>query len=284
MMFFTTSGRCFWKKVYDIPEGNKASKGRAIQNLLNIETGDSVKAFITVRGLNDNDYINSHYIIMATKRGVIKKSLLADYSRPRQNGIIAISVKDGDELLRATLTDGTSDLVMATLHGRAIRFNEDKIRCIGRTGAGVRGVTLESDDDAVVGFVSMPQDSTDNIFVLSEKGYGKRSALDEYRITNRGGKGVKTLNITDKTGLVIAIDAINDDNDLMIINRSGITIRIPAVEIRVSGRATQGVKLINLTKKNDSIASGTVVPHSDEEPDNTEEGSATPVDAPTNNE
>ncbi|MBP5420775.1 MAG: DNA gyrase subunit A [Bacteroidales bacterium] len=282
MMFFTKSGRCFWKKVYDIPEGNKASKGRAIQNLLNIETGDSVKAFITVRGLNDTDYTNSHYIIMATKRGIIKKSLLADYSRPRQNGIIAISIKDGDELLRATLTDGDSDLMMATLRGRAIRFNENKIRCIGRTGAGVRGITLEGDDDAVVGFVSLPQDSTDNVFVLSEKGYGKRSAIDEYRITNRGGKGVKTLNITDKTGLVIAIDSINDENDLMIINRSGITIRIPAVEIRVSGRATQGVKLINLTKKNDSIASGTVVPHSDDEPEDMEEGSATPVEQPTN--
>lgn len=282
MMFFTKSGRCFWKKVYDIPEGNKASKGRAIQNLLNIETGDSVKAFITVRGLNDADYTNSHYIIMATKRGIIKKSLLADYSRPRQNGIIAISIKDGDELLRATLTDGDSDLMMATLRGRAIRFNENKIRCIGRTGAGVRGITLESDDDAVVGFVSLPQDSTDNVFVLSEKGYGKRSSIDEYRITNRGGKGVKTLNITDKTGLVIAIDSINDDNDLMIINRSGITIRIPAVEIRVSGRATQGVKLINLTKKNDSIASGTVVPHSDEEPEEMEEGSATSDPQPTN--
>lgn len=265
MMFFTRLGRCFWYKVYDIPEGNKASKGRAIQNILNIEKDDCVKAFITVRGLDNEEYINNNYIIMATKQGIIKKSLLENYSRPRQNGVIAITVKDGDELLRAVLTDGNNEIMMATRSGRAIRFNESNIRCIGRTGAGVKGVTLDDENDYVIGFVGIPQNSKDNILVLSEKGFGKRSEIDDYRITNRGGKGVKTIKITEKTGNLIAIDTINDENDLMIINRSGITIRIPATEIRTAGRATQGVKLINLSKKNDEIASGTIVPHENEE-------------------
>ncbi|MBP5364889.1 MAG: DNA gyrase subunit A [Bacteroidales bacterium] len=273
MMFFTRLGRCFWYKVYDIPEGNKASKGRAIQNILNIEKEDCVKAFITVRNLDNEEYVKSNYIIMATKQGVIKKSLLENYSRPRQNGVIAITVKDGDELLRAVLTDGKNEIMMATRSGRAIRFNEDKIRCIGRTGAGVKGVTLNDDgDDCVVGFVGIPQDSKDNILVLSEKGFGKRSEIDDYRITNRGGKGVITIKITEKTGNLIAIDTINDDNDLMIINRSGITIRIPATDIRTAGRATQGVKLINLSKKNDEIASGTIVPHENETEEESAEG------------
>ncbi len=265
MMFFTKMGRCFWYKVYDIPEGNKQSKGRAIQNILNIEKEDQVKAFITVRGLNNAEYTNSHYIVMATKNGIIKKSLLTEYSRPRQNGIIALTVKDGDELLKAILTDGNNHLMLATLNGRANRFHESNIRCIGRTGAGVRGVTLDGPDDKVVGFIGLAEDEQANIFVLSAKGFGKRSVVDDYRITNRGGKGVLNFRITEKTGSVIAIDKLTDDDDLMLITRSGITIRLAASEIRVTGRATQGVKLINLTKRNDTLASGTVVPHDDDE-------------------
>jgi DNA gyrase subunit A len=264
MMFFTQSGRCFWQKVYDIPEGNKASKGRAIQNLLNIEKEDKVKAFITVRGLNDSEYTNSHYIMMATRNGIIKRCLLENFSRPRTNGIIAITIKENDELLQAILTDGSNDIMMATRSGRAIRFSESKLRIIGRTGAGVRGITLDDENDAVVGFIGVKDNMDGDILVLSENGFGKRSSVDEYRITNRGGKGVKTIKITEKTGTLIAIDKISDDNDLMIINKSGITIRISASEIKVSGRATQGVKLINLAKKNDSIASVAVVPHEEE--------------------
>lgn len=280
MMFFTQSGRCFWQKVYDIPEGNKASKGRAIQNLLNIEKDDKVKAFITVRGLNDAEYINSHYIMMGTRNGVIKRCLLENFSRPRTNGIIAITIKDGDELLQAILTDGTNEVMMATRSGRAIRFPETKIRVIGRTGAGVRGITLDDDNDSVVGFIGIKPDMESDILVLSENGFGKRSNVDEYRITNRGGKGVKTIKITEKTGTLIAIDKISNDNDLMIINKSGITIRIPASDITVSGRATQGVKLINLAKKNDSIASGGVVPHEEVE-ENREEANENAVDTET---
>lgn len=280
MMFFTQSGRCFWQKVYDIPEGNKASKGRAIQNLLNIEKDDKVKAFITVRGLNDAEYINSHYIMMGTRNGVIKRCLLENFSRPRTNGIIAITIKDGDELLQAILTDGTNEVMMATRSGRAIRFQETKIRVIGRTGAGVRGITLDDDNDSVVGFIGIKPDMESDILVLSENGFGKRSNVDEYRITNRGGKGVKTIKITEKTGTLIAIDKISNDNDLMIINKSGITIRIPASDITVSGRATQGVKLINLAKKNDSIASGGVVPHEEIE-ENREEANENAVDTET---
>ena len=288
MMFFTKLGRCFWYKVYDIPEGNKQSKGRAIQNILNIEKEDQVKAFITVRGLNDPEYTNSHYIIMATKNGIIKKSLLTEYSHPRQKGIIATTIKDGDELLKAILTDGNNQLMLATLNGRANRFHESTIRCIGRTGAGVRGVTLDGPDDKVVGFIGIGEGEQNNIFVLSAKGYGKRSVIDDYRITNRGGKGVLNFRITEKTGQVIYIDKINDDNDLMLITRSGITIRLAANEINVIGRATQGVKLINLSKRNDTLASGAVVPHDDEEeheqvdgelteelPENTEENTET---------
>ena len=265
MMFFTKMGRCFWYKVYDIPEGNKQSKGRAIQNILNIEKEDQVKAFITVRGLNDPDYTNNHYIVMATKNGIIKKSLLTEYSHPRQKGIIAITVKDGDELLKAILTDGNNHLMLATLKGRANRFHESQIRCIGRTGAGVRCLTLDGPDDQVVGFIGLGEEEQSNIFVLSANGFGKRSVVDDYRITKRGGKGVLNFRITDKTGPVIAIDKLTDDDDLMLITRSGITIRLAASEIRVAGRATQGVKLINLTKRNDTLASGTVVPHDDEE-------------------
>lgn len=281
MMFFTRNGRCFWYKVYDIPEGNKQSKGRAIQNLISIEKDDVVKAFINVRGLNDKEYTESHYIIMCTKKGVIKRSKLTDYSRPRTNGVIAITVREGDELLQAILTDGKNEIMMATQSGRAIRFEEEGVRCIGRTGAGVKGVTLADEEtDAVVGFLGIAPEEKENsnIFVLSANGFGKRSEVDEYRMTNRGGKGVLTMRITEKTGTLVVIDKMSDDQDLMIINRSGITIRIPASEIKVAGRATQGVKLINLKKKSDSIASGTMVPH-DEEAEIDEESLAT-VEAP----
>lgn len=264
MMFFTMLGKCFWLKVYEIPEGNKTSKGRAIQNLLNIDSTDKVKAFINVRGLNDPEYTKSNYIIMCTKNGIIKKTLLSEYSRPRQNGVIAITVKDGDELLQAIMTNGNNEIIMATKSGRAIRFNENKVRCISRTGAGVRGVALESETDEVVGFICVDNEQ-ENVLVLSEKGFGKCSLVEDYRVTNRGGKGVKTMKISDKTGLLIAIDKINDDNDLMIINRSGITIRLLASAIRTTGRATQGVKLINLSKKQDEIASVAVVNHEQEE-------------------
>ncbi len=266
MMFFTKGGRCFWYKVYDIPEGTRASKGRAIQNMLNIEKDDKVKAFITVRGLNNQEYVRQNYIIMMTRQGLLKKTLLEEYSRPRQNGINAITIREGDELFKAILTDGKSEIVIGTRCGRAIRFNEDKVRAVGRTSQGVRGVLLEDDgNDCVVGFLSLAEGETNDILALSATGYGKRSSVEDYRITNRGGKGVMTLRVNEKTGEMIALDKINDENDLMIINKSGITIRLSASEIRVIGRATQGVKLINLTKKNDQMASVAVVPHEKEE-------------------
>jgi len=258
MLFFTKKGRCFWMKVYDIPEGSKNSKGRAIQNLLNIDPDDQVKAFIKVKQLNDKEYVQNHFIIMATKEGIIKKSSLEDYSRPRQNGVIAVTIKENDELLEARLTDGKSEVILATRSGRAIRFPEEKVRSIGRTGAGVRGVTLENETDGVVGMICV-NEPTDHVLVVSEKGFGKRSELEDYRITNRGGKGVKTMKITDKTGALISIKNVTDENDLMIINRSGITIRLSVADIRVTGRATQGVRLINLGKKQDEIASVTRV-------------------------
>lgn len=258
MMFFTKRGRCFWLKVYEIPEGSKNSKGRAIQNLLQIDPEDTVKAFIRVKKLNDEEFINSHYIMMGTRKGVIKKSLLADYSRPRQSGVIAISIREDDELIQARLTNGNNEILMATRSGRAIRFNESHVRCIGRKGLGVRGISLDSDADEVVGMVCV-KDKSDDILVVSEKGFGKRSILDDYRVTNRGGKGVKTMRISEKTGDLITIKSVTDDNDLMIINRSGVTIRVAVADIRVTGRATQGVRLINLDKKQDMIASVTKV-------------------------
>ncbi len=254
MLFFTTKGRCFWLKVYEIPEGAKNTKGRAIQNLLNIEADDKVRAFIKVKKLNEQDYINSHYIIMGTKKGIIKKSLLADYSRPRVNGVNAITIKEDDELIQARLTHGEAEILMATRSGRAIRFNESKVRCIGRTGLGVRGITLDSKDDEVVGMICVKDTEQEDVLVVSEKGFGKRSKIEDYRITNRGGKGVKTMKITDKTGALISIKNVTDDNDLMIINKSGITIRLALSELRTTGRATQGVKVINL-RNNDQIAS-----------------------------
>ena len=252
MLFFTQKGKCFWMRVYEIPEGSKTSKGRAIQNLINIEQDDKVKAFINTQDLKDEDYINSHYVIMTTKQGQVKKTSLEQYSRPRANGINAITVKDGDELLEAKLTNGESEILLALKSGKSIRFEESKTRPMGRNASGVRGITLGGPNDEVIGMVSVNDASTD-ILVVSENGYGKRSSLDDYRITNRGGKGVKTISITDKTGELVAIKNVSDENDLMIINKSGIAIRMSVESLRVMGRATQGVKLINL-KGDDQIA------------------------------
>jgi DNA gyrase subunit A len=252
MLFFTQSGKCFWMRVYEIPEGSRTSKGRAIQNLINIESEDKVKAFICTQDLKDEDYVNSHYVIMATKKGVVKKTSLEQYSRPRQNGIIAINVREGDELLEAKLTTGTSQIFLGLRSGKAIRFEESKTRPMGRSASGVRGITLASEDDEVIGMVSV-HNFDEEILVVSENGYGKRSSIEDYRITNRGGKGVKTISITDKTGGLVAIKNVSDSDDLMIINKSGIAIRMSVDDLRTMGRATQGVKLINL-KDNDSIA------------------------------
>ncbi|WP_304613040.1 DNA gyrase subunit A, partial [Paramuribaculum intestinale] len=255
MLFFTNRGRCYWLKVYDIPEGAKNTKGRAIQNLLSIEPGDSVKAFIRVKGLNNKDFVTSHNLVFATKRGIIKKTSLEAYSRPRANGVNAIIIREGDELIAVELTDGNSEIIMANRNGRAIRFHESKVREMGRVSTGVRGMTLDGDDDALVGMICMEPDTDNTVMVLSENGYGKRSPLDidatlpdgtvehqnVYRITNRGGKGVRTMNITQKTGALVAIESVNDDNDLVIINRSGITLRVRVADIRVMGRAAQGV-------------------------------------------
>ncbi|OQD42703.1 DNA gyrase subunit A [Croceivirga radicis] len=252
MLFFTQNGKCFWMRVYEIPEGSRTSKGRAIQNLINIESDDKVKAFICTQDLKDEDYVNSHYVIMATKKGTVKKTSLEQYSRPRQNGINAITIKDGDELLEAKLTTGTSQIFLGLKSGKAIRFEESKTRPMGRNASGVRGITLADDKDEVIGMVSV-NNFEDNILVVSENGYGKRSDIEDYRITNRGGKGVKTISITDKTGGLVAIKNVTDSDDLMIINKSGIAIRLSVEDLRVMGRATQGVRLINLKGK-DSIA------------------------------
>jgi DNA gyrase subunit A len=253
LVLFTESGRCFWLKVYEIPEGTRTSKGRAIQNLLNIESEDKVKAYLRVHDLSDQEYINNNYIILCTKKGIIKKTLLEAYSRPRQNGVNAITVKDGDQLLEARMTGGNHEILMAIKSGKAIRFNESKVRPVGRTASGVRGITLAGAEDEVIGMVCVEKESED-ILVVSENGYGKRSSIQDYRITNRGGKGVKTINITEKTGSLIALLTVTDENDLMIINRSGLTIRMEVAQLRVMGRATQGVRLINL-KDGDTIAS-----------------------------
>ena len=268
MLFFTNRGRCYWMKVYDIPEFAKNAKGRAIQNLLSIEPGEKVTAFIRVKELGNKEFVESHNLVFATRKGVIKKTKLEAYSRPRTNGVNAIVIREGDELIGVELTDGRSDIVLANRNGRAIRFNESKVREMGRVSTGVRGMTLENDDDEVVGMVCMEPDTTNTVLVISEKGYGKRTALDVdvetdgkvervavYRVTNRGGKGVKTMNITEKTGKLVAIESVNDDNDLVIINKSGIALRIRVADIRVMGRFTQGVRLINLEKRNDAIAS-----------------------------
>lgn len=255
MMFFTKKGRCYWLKCYEIPEGNKSSKGRAIQNLLNIESDDSVNAFLRLRGLDNEEFINSHYVVFATKNGLIKKTLLEAYSRPRANGVIAINIQEGDEVVGVRLTNGHNELVLANRNGRAMRFDENAVRAMGRVSTGVRGMRLDGGDDEVVGMVVVNKPDEETIMVVSENGYGKRSLVEDYRVTNRGGKGVKTLGITEKTGRLVAIKVVTDENDLMIINKSGIVIRLSVKECRVMGRATQGVRLINLTKKNDVIAS-----------------------------
>ena len=255
MMFFTRKGRCYWLKCYEIPEGDKNFKGRAIQNMLNIESDDSVNAMLRLRGLNDEEFINSHYVVFATKKGTVKKTCLEAYSRPRANGVIAINIVEGDEVVDVRLTNGHNELILANRNGRAVRFDEGDVRVMGRVSTGVRGMRLDGDDDAVVGMIVVNDASAETVMVVSENGYGKRSQVEDYRKTMRGGKGVKTLNITDKTGRLVAIKNVTDENDLMIINRSGIAIRLSVAECRVMGRATQGVRLINLAKKNDIIAS-----------------------------
>ena len=255
MLFFTKKGRCYWLKVYDLPEGAKNTKGRAIQNLLNIEPDDAVNAFIRVKGLEDKEFVNSHNLVFATKKGIIKKTKLEAYSRPRANGVNAIIIRDDDQLIQVELTDGNSEILLANRNGRAIRFHESKVREMGRVSTGVRGMSLDDDNDEVVGMICMNQSSENNVMVISENGYGKRSLLDDYRITNRGGKGVKTINVTDKTGALVAMKSVTDDNDLVIINKSGITLRLKVADVRVMGRATQGVRLINLEKRSDTIAS-----------------------------
>lgn len=272
LMLFTEKGRCHWLKVYNLPEGTRASKGRAIQNILEIEPDDKVRAYLNVRSLTDEEFINNHYIVMCTREGVIKKTKLEAYSRPRQKGINAIVIREGDQLIEAQLTSGNAEIMIASNAGKAIRFNEQKVRPIGRVGAGVRGIDLE-EGQFVVGMVCLEPDGGQDVLVLSENGYGKRTDLDEYRITNRGGKGVKTINITDKTGALVSIQAVSDENDLMIINRSGITIRTAISGIRVAGRATQGVRIINL-RDGDSIASVMAVPKSDEPAETADASSA----------
>ena len=263
MLFFTEKGRCFWLKVYEIPEGARSSKGRAIQNVIQIEPDDKVRAYINVKRLNDEEYVNNNFIIMCTKDGTIKKTKLEAYSRPRQNGVNAIVIREGDQLIEAKLTSGNAEVMIAAREGKAIRFNESTVRPIGRVGAGVRGISIEESDE-VIGMICVEPDSTQDVLVLSENGYGKRTDLDEYRITNRGGKGVKTINVTEKTGKLISIQAVTDDNDLMIINRSGLTIRTAVSQIRLAGRATQGVRIINL-RDGDAIASVMAVPAAGDE-------------------
>ena len=263
MLFFTEKGRCFWLKVYEIPDGARTSKGRAIQNVIQIEPDDKVRAYINVKRLNDEEYVNNNFIIMCTKDGTIKKTKLEAYSRPRQNGVNAIVIREGDQLIEAKLTSGQAEVMIAARDGKAIRFNESTVRPIGRVGAGVRGISIEESDE-VVGMICVEPDSKQDVLVLSENGYGKRTDLDEYRITNRGGKGVKTINVTEKTGKLISIQAVTDDNDLMIINRSGLTIRTAVSQIRLAGRATQGVRIINL-REGDAIASVMAVPAAGDE-------------------
>ena len=263
MLFFTQSGKCFWMRVYEIPEGSRTSKGRAIQNLINISQEDKVKAFICTQDLKDEEYVNSHYVIMATKKGIVKKTTLEQYSRPRTNGINAIGVREGDELLEAKLTTGTSQVFLGLKSGKAIRFEESKTRPMGRGASGVRGVSLANDQDEVIGMITVHNEE-DHILVVSEKGYGKRSSMEDYRVTNRGGKGVKTISITEKTGGLVAIKNVTDSDDLMIINKSGIAIRLGVEDLRVMGRATQGVKLINI-RENDSIAAVAKVMKEEEE-------------------
>lgn len=277
MMFFTEMGRLYWLKVYEIPEGNKQSKGRAIQNMINLQKGDKVRAFINVKGLNDQEYVEEHYLIFATKNGLMKKTTLEAYSHPRANGIIALGLREGDQLIGVTLTDGESEMLIASHNGKVVRFNESTVRPMGRNASGVRAIKLDEDGvDSAVGMICVEKGSNKTVLVISEKGFGKRTALDDengepiYRVTNRGGKGVKTMNLTDKTGLLIGIDAVTDDDDLMLITKSGTAIRMAIDTIRVMGRATQGVKLIELQKRNDTLMFGCIVPKEEEEPETAE--------------
>lgn len=282
MLFFTERGRCYWLKVYNIPEAARNQKGRAIQNLLSIESNDSVKAYIAVRSLSDAEFVNSHNLVFCTKKGVIKKTPLEAYSRPRNLGVNAIIIREDDELLQVELTSGNSEIIMANRNGRAIRFDEKRVREMGRMSTGVRGMTLDDDNDEIVGMICMEPETAKSVLVLSENGYGKRSDLDDYRITNRGGKGVKTLNTTDKTGKLVAIKSVDDENDLVIINRSGITIRLHMNDIRIMGRATQGVRMINLEKRGDTIASVCVVDTDPDEAVEEQEGGV--VETPASDE
>ena len=276
MLFFTAKGRCYWLRVYEIEEGTRQSKGRAIQNMLNIEPDDRINAFLHVRKLRDEDFCKSHFVVFATQRGVIKKTCLTEYSRPRTNGVNAININDDDRVISVALTNGTDEIIMANRNGRAIRFSESAVRTMGRNATGVRGMMLDDGDDEVVGMVCVNDRDRETVLVVSEQGYGKRSVVDDYRITNRGGKGVRTLNITDKTGRVVAIKSVTEDQDLMIINKSGITLRLRVADIRQAGRATQGVRLIDLKKRNDVISSVCQVPTDDEEEVETVDGTELP--------
>ena len=268
LLFFTQKGKCYWLKVYEIPEGNRTSKGRAIQNLLNIEADDAVTAYLRVKNLNDKEFINSHYVLFCTQKGVIKKTLLEQYSRPRQNGVNAITIREDDRVIEVRMTNGNNEIIIANRNGRAIRFHESAVREMGRTATGVRGITLDEDgQDEVIGMICIKDPQAETVMVVSENGYGKRSDLEDYRKTNRGGKGVKTLSITDKTGCLVAIKSVTDENDLMIINKSGITIRLKVADVRIMGRATQGVRLIDLGKRNDRIGSVCKVASEQEEAD-----------------
>ena len=277
LLFFTQKGRCYWLKCYEIPEGAKNSKGRAIQNLLNIEADDAINAVLRIKNFTDSEFLNNHYVVFATKNGIIKKTCLEAYSRPRANGVNAINILEGDQVVGVRLTNGHNELLLANRNGRAIRFNEEELRPMGRVSTGVRGMRLDGGDDEVVGLVCVNDPATETIMVVSENGYGKRSDVDDYRKTARGAKGVKTISITEKTGRLVAIKVVTDENDLMIINKSGILIRLKVADVRVMGRATQGVRLINLTKKNDVIASVCkVMTRTEEEEDVIPETDATP--------
>ena len=285
MMFFTQKGKCYWLKVYEIPEGNKTSKGRAIQNLLNIDSDDVVTAYLRVKNLNDTEFINSHYVLFCTKNGVIKKTLLEQYSRPRQNGVNAITIREDDRVIEVRMTNGNNEIVIANRNGRAIRFHESAVREMGRTATGVRGITLDEDGtDEVIGMICIKNPQEETIMVISENGYGKRSDIEDYRKTNRGGKGVKTLSITEKTGKLVAIKSVTDENDLMIINKSGITIRLHVASVRILGRATQGVRLIDLEKRNDQIGSVCKVTSESEEENVDNEDSVSVDGIPFNEE
>ena len=285
LLFFTQKGKCYWLKVYEIPEGNKTSKGRAIQNLLNIDADDVVTAYLRVKNLNDTEFINSHYVLFCTKNGVIKKTLLEQYSRPRQNGVNAITIREDDRVIEVRMTNGNNEIVIANRNGRAIRFHESAVREMGRTATGVRGITLDEDgQDEVIGMICIKDPETETIMVVSENGYGKRSDIEDYRKTNRGGKGVKTLNITEKTGNLVAIKSVTDENDLMIINKSGITIRLKVADVRIMGRATQGVRLIDLEKRNDQIGSVCKVASESEEEETQGEEAPTPDIQPADGE